>query len=118
MKHSALYLMCLLYVVAGINHFANPNWYLKIIPAWVPYPVVVNYMSGAFEIAFALLLIPEATRNMGVYLLIILLVLIFPANIQMSFNFYQTHHPYFWLTILRLPFQFVLIWWAWQYVKT
>ncbi|MEO8148622.1 MAG: DoxX family protein [Bacteroidia bacterium] len=115
MEQVLLWLMCLLYVAAGVNHFINPQWYITIIPLWVPYPVTVNYISGACEILFGLLLLPVATRAVSAYLLIALLIAVFPANIQMSLNYWHSNNPNFWLTILRLPFQLLLIWWAWQY---
>src|SRR5882762_8170378 len=112
-----LYTMCVLYIAAGINHFVNPKWYLRIIPSILPYPAVINYVSGACEILFALLLIPIATRVVGAWLLIALLIAIFPANIQMSINYYRFKRSAFWFTIIRLPFQLLFIWWAWQYTK-
>jgi uncharacterized membrane protein len=33
-----LYLMALIYIVAGLNHFRNPRLYLKIIPPYLPNP--------------------------------------------------------------------------------
>ena len=116
-KSLFLYLMSLVYLLAGVNHFLNPKFYLRIIPNWLPYHTAINYLSGALEIIFALLLIPESTRSMGAWLLILLLVAVFPANIQMSINSYQHNAPNFLLTIIRLPLQLVLIWWAWQYTK-
>lgn len=113
----SLYIMCLLYVAAGANHFVNPKWYLRIIPPALPYPAMINYVSGAYEIVFALLLLPIATRATGAWLLIALLIAIFPANIQMSINYYRFKRSSFWLTIIRLPFQLLFIWWAWQYTK-
>ncbi len=112
-----LYVMVFFYVVAGMNHFLNPGWYKKIIPAWVPNASAVNYLSGVCEIIFALLLIPEATRNIGACLIILLLIAVFPANIQMSINYKRQHNLYFWLTIARLPLQLILIWWVWQYIS-
>jgi uncharacterized membrane protein len=113
-----LYLMSVFYVAAGVNHFVNPAWYIRIIPAWLPNPPLLNHISGACEIIFGLLLIPETTRSIAAWLIIVLLIAIFPANIQMSIQFYNKQHPYLWLTIARLPLQFALMWWAWQYTKT
>lgn len=112
-----LYIMSLLYFVAGINHFVNPGWYLKIIPSWLPAHPFINYLSGACEIIFALMLIPSVTRNIGAWLIIALLIAVLPANIQMSINYWTIKHPYFWITLVRIPLQFVLIWWAWLYTK-
>jgi len=110
-----LYIMALLYLAAGINHFVNPKMYERIMPPWLPYPSQLNYLSGACEIIFALMLIPTTTRNMAAWLLIALLIAVYPANIQMSVNYWHYHNPNFWLTLVRLPLQFLLIWWAWQY---
>jgi uncharacterized membrane protein len=67
------------------------------------------------EIVLAVFLIPAATRVYAAAGIILLLILIFPANIQMMINFYRRHNPYLWITILRLPLQPVLVWWAWLY---
>lgn len=125
MKELSLYAMVLLYVAAGVNHFWNPSMYRKIMPPYLPYPMPLVYISGLSEIVLGLLLIPVTTRPTAAWLIIALLVAIFPANIQMSLNYWKpskryperNHHPYFWLTILRLPLQFVLIAWAWSFTK-
>ena len=109
--------MCVFYVAAGVNHFVNPKWYLRIVPHWLPAPAVLNYASGGAEIILALLLLPVATRWFAAWGIILLLVAVFPANIQMSINYHLHHNSRFWLTIARLPFQVLFIWWAWQYTK-
>lgn len=109
--------MTLLFVVAGINHFINPEFYLKIMPSYIPYHLFMVYLSGVFEIAFAILLIPQKTRRVGACLIILLLLAIFPANIKMAFDFYKDNNPYLWIAIVRLPFQLLLIWWAWTYAR-
>ena len=109
--------MALLYIAAGTNHFINPKWYLRIMPPWLPAPTLMNFVSGGCEIVFALLLIPESTRPYGAWLLIALLIAVFPANIQMSINYAHFNNPKLWVTIVRFPLQIVLIWWAYQYTK-
>ena len=111
-----LYVMVVLYVAAGVNHFVNPRFYTRIMPPWVPYHLPMVYLSGACEIVFALLLLPVATRHIGAWLIILLLIAVFPANVQMCVNYWQRHNPYFWLTVARLPLQAALVWWAWRYV--
>lgn len=75
------------------------------------------YISGLIEIVCGVLLIFPQTQKLGAYLSILLFIAVFPANVEMAKNFYQTHHKYFWLTVLRLPLQIVLIWWAYQFTK-
>jgi uncharacterized membrane protein len=78
-------------------------------------PIV--YASGIIEIVLAVLLLQTATRVYAAWGIVIFLILIFPANIQMMINFYRKRNPYLWITILRLPLQPVLIWWAWLYTN-
>jgi uncharacterized membrane protein len=117
MKLISLYIMISLYVAAGIYHFVNPRMYQRIMPAYIPYHMPLIYISGIFEIVFALLLIPESTRPIAAWLVIVLLIAIFPANIQMAVSFWQKQKPGLWIALLRLPLQVVLIWWAWIYTK-
>lgn len=104
-------------MAAGINHFIHPEFYLKIMPPWLPWHEALVLISGVCEVVFALLLLLPATRRAGAWLIILLLVAVFPANIQMTINYWQEHNPKLWLTILRLPLQFLLIWWAYIYTK-
>ena len=117
MKVFLLYAMAIGYVIAGIFHFTNPLPYKKIMPPWLPYQYPLIYISGVCEIIFGALLIPEITRPIGAWLIIAMLVAIFPANIQMAINFWQRNNPYQWIAIARLPLQPLLIWWAWTYTK-
>jgi uncharacterized membrane protein len=117
MKHVALYIMSLLYIAAGINHFVNPRMYVKIMPPWLPGHLQLVYISGVAEILLGILLIPASTRIFAAWGIIVLLIAVFPANVQMMLNYYQKNLPGFWLTLVRLPLQAVLIWWAWGYTR-
>ena len=113
----SLYLMAVLYVVAGINHFWHPAMYLSIMPPYLPWHTQLVYASGVAEILGGLLLLPRYTRRVAAVGIIVLLVAVFPANIQMAVNYVHTNNPNLWVAILRLPIQLLLIWWAWQYCK-
>ncbi|MES1224504.1 MAG: DoxX family protein [Bacteroidota bacterium] len=115
MKEFFLYAMALFYIGAGSYHFIRPKFYRRIMPPWLIWHMPLIYISGAFEIILGILLIPEATRNSAAWGLVILLILIFPANIQMMLNFKRKRSPYLWITVLRLPLQIVVIWWALKY---
>jgi uncharacterized membrane protein len=51
-----LYLMAIIYIIAGLNHFRNPRLYLKIIPPYLPNPKAVNTISGVAEIVLGIAL--------------------------------------------------------------
>ncbi len=106
-----------LYVIAGIKHFLNPDFFNSIMPPWLGWHQQLVYISGACEISFGLLLIPVKTRRIAAWCIIALLIAVFPANVQMMINYFHEHRPELWLIILRLPLQIVLIWWAYLYTK-
>ena len=111
------YIMPIIYILAGIMHFVKPTEYIKIMPKYLPYPKELVYISGLMEILFGTMLFFPATQRMGAWLIILLLILVFPANIQMAINMQEHKSTYFWISILRLPLQLVLIWWAFRYTQ-
>jgi len=117
LKIFLLYLMSLLYVAAGINHFWHTQTYMDIMPAYIPMPLSMVYISGVAEILLGILLIPKLTRRFAAWGIIFLLIAVFPANVQMMLNFLHDKKPGLWFTILRLPLQILLIMWAYSYTK-
>lgn len=87
------------------------------MPPWLPLRKEIVFISGAFEILLALMLILKETRKTAAWGLIILLIVVFPANIQMFINYLNEHNPHLWISIIRLPFQPLLIWWAYSFIQ-
>ena len=114
----SLYLFAAIFILAGINHFINPTGYLKVMPPLLPWPLALVYISGVFEITLAALLLPIKTRKLAAWGIVILLIAVFPANIQMMINYKLESHPSYWMTVVRLPLQLLLIWWAYYYTKS
>ncbi|MBE2226644.1 MAG: DoxX family protein [Ignavibacteria bacterium] len=117
-KRISLIVMIAFYVFAGLAHFIYPEFYLPIMPPYLPYHLELLNISGAFEILFAMLLISIKTRKAGAWLIIALLVAVFPANIQMFINYLNANDPDLWILIVRLPIQLLFIWWAFGFTKT
>ncbi len=115
-KRLSLWLLVVGYFIAGVNHFYNPGSYLRIIPAYISLPQVANILAGAFEILFALLLIPKKTRRYSAYGIILMLIAFLPVHIDMIINAPLqlgkiTVTPL--LAWVRIALQPVLILWAW-----
>jgi len=119
MYNISLGIMALFYVLAGVNHFAHPKMYISLMPRLLPAssfsPLVA--FSGICEAILGLMLILPATRNIAAWGIIALLIVLFPANIQMTIDFTRRQDTYTWLTWLRLPLQVVLIWWAYRFTR-
>ena len=117
MLYYSKYILSGFLIFAGIMHFIKPYFFMKIMPGYIPFPLKMVYLSGIAEIICGVLLLIPQTQTFGAWLSIALFIAVFPANIEMAKIFYQTNHKYFWLTFLRLPLQFLLIWWVYQFRK-
>lgn len=104
-------LLALLFTVGGALHFTHTQFYLAIMPPYLPHHLALVYLSGFFEIMGGIgLLIPALSRFAG-YGLVALLIAVFPANIYMAVNHLKIGGASFpsLLLWLRLPLQFVLM---------
>jgi uncharacterized membrane protein len=105
-------LLALFFVVAGINHFRQTGFYLRMMPPYVPWHLAMVQISGFAEILLGLLLLIPAASRTAAWGLIALLIAVFPANLQMALHpetFPEFSSRALWL---RLPLQAVLIAWA------
>lgn len=111
-----LFALALIFVVGGVTHLVNPGLYRPVMPSWLPAHDALILISGIAEIAGGVgLLIPRTRRAAGLEL-ILLLVAVFPANIEML-RVYRAQGVPWWgemLLWLRLPLQPLLIWWTWR----
>ncbi|MDQ3112149.1 MAG: DoxX family protein [Bacteroidota bacterium] len=118
MRKILFWLMPPLYILAGINHFINPDFYIKLMPSWMPAHLTLVYFSGVVELLLGIGLIPKATRRISAWLIVgMLVVFFFAIHIPMAIVFYKEHDPHLWIAIVRLPIQFYLVWWALKYTR-
>lgn len=111
----SLVIMAAIYILAGISHFLIPKFFLSITPPWVPKPKLVNILVGIAEILLGLGLFFSTTRVYAIYGIIALLIAVFPANIY-HFQKARKKQQQVLMTLIRLPLQLVLIWWAYSYL--
>ena len=107
-------------IVAGILHFVAPVPFIKIVPGALPYPAAIVYISGFFEILGGIGLLVPSVRQAAAWGLVLLFIAVFPANINMAVNHIHIENipDGNWFQAIRLPFQFVLVAWAWWLTKT
>lgn len=111
-KSFLIIISSIFYVIVGIKHFIEPEYFLSIVPPYLPYRLELVYISGLFEILFGLLILFPKYRYYGAIGLILLLVAVFPANIYLAQSkeaqeaIGATQEIATW----RLPIQGVLIW--------
>lgn len=115
MEDIGLYIMGAIYILAGSLHFLKPRIYMKIMPPFLPYHKELVYLSGVCEMVFGALVMFPSTQSIGAWGLIITLIGVFPANIYMLTSYKGKRVWYRTVLWLRLPLQFLLIYWAWLY---
>ncbi len=108
----------LFFVSAGISHFVLTDFFVRIVPPYIPWPLAMVYVSGIFEVLLGVLLFIPRWSALAAWGLIALLIAVFPANIHMAVHaeeFADIASPAgLWM---RLPLQAVLIAWAFWFTR-
>lgn len=99
----------------GVDHFIAPEFFVRIVPSWLPAHLWLVWISGFFEaLGGAGLLVPR-TRRVASIGLIALYVSVFPANVNMVIHPELGGEIATWLLWARLPLQpliMALAWWV------
>ena len=81
-----MWALALLFGTSGVLHFARPRWFEAIVPRPLPHKRRLVHLSGAAELTCSLGLALPATRRPAGLAGAALLVLVFPANVQMAYD--------------------------------
>ena len=84
------------------------------MPPYLPLHRELVLLSGAAEVLGGVGLFPRRTRRVAGTGLILLLIAVWPANVQMLLDARGARRPSWWLALLwaRLPLQVVLMAWV------
>lgn len=114
LRRVALFVVAAFFSFAGASHFTNTEFFLAIVPPYLPAHLELVYISGVFEVLGGVGVLLAVSRTWACYGLIALLVAVYPANIHMAL------HPDLFLDrmtatalYVRLPLQFVMAWLVW-----
>ncbi|HEX5989965.1 MAG TPA: hypothetical protein VFY75_07125 [Solirubrobacterales bacterium] len=108
------------FTFTGAMHFLRPRFFEAIVPPAIEaQKKEVVAISGAAEIASAALVLPAATRRLGRWWLLALLIAVFPANVHMAVNPEQIRGLDLrklprWALWARLPLQPLAMVWVWR----
>src|ERR1700761_9630205 len=121
LKKIGLVLLITGYLLAGLNHFRVPEFYIRIIPHYFPHPEILNVIAGCCEIGFAVLLVFAKTREFAAWGIVFMLIAFIPVHLQMILDSpYKLGHSIgspaiLWIRLIII--QPLLIWWAWWYTE-
>ena len=97
-------------------HFLAPGVYEEIMPPYLPLRRGLIYASGAAEISGGLGLLSERSRRASGLWLVLVLLAVWPANLQMLLDARAAGKPAWWVAILwaRMPLQIPLMALVWR----
>jgi uncharacterized membrane protein len=79
-KKNNLRILSLFFIVAGINHFIMPVFYLPLIPPYFPKPEVINVLAGLVEILLGIGLLYQKTRGYAGWGIVALMIAFIPSH--------------------------------------
>jgi uncharacterized membrane protein len=109
------YILAIIITLGGFSHFLTPEMFLPFIPDFLP-SKFVNYASGLVEILVGLGYFISSYRKLSALAMLILMIAFLPLHVIDVF----IENPAIGsktVAYIRLPIQFLLIYWAWKVFK-
>jgi uncharacterized membrane protein len=117
LKSALRVLLGLFFIGAGINHFLNPDFYIRIMPDYIPWHATMVYLSGLSEIAAGGILFVARWRVWAAWAIVAMLVVFLTVHLHMIVHAERYESVPLSLLYIRLALQFVLIAWGWWYTR-
>lgn len=115
------YLLAIFMIYGGVQHFVKPDFYAPFVPSFLPFTKFFILSSGVVEVLLGLMLVLKGKfaqyGALGVFLLMLVFLPIHIKDVLVENPAIGTHK----MALIRLPFQFVFIGWAWvvyRFLKT
>lgn len=115
--------VAVIFAGSGVIHLARPQVFEGMVPDALPYHRELVYLSGVAELLCATGLVVPRTRHHAAIATTVLLIAIFPANLQMAWDAGEDfvskgastqRGGVLAAALVRLPLQWPLIRWAWK----
>ena len=111
------YILVAFMVGSGIYHFFNPDFYVNIMPEFLPFHSELVFLSGVTEIVAGVMLGTPRVSKWGAWFIIAHLVIFFTVHIDMIVHADRFPEVPLAGLYLRIPIQFVLIAWAYWFTR-
>jgi uncharacterized membrane protein len=113
-RRIGLLILAILFVTVGIDHFVHTEFYVSIMPPYIPAHLELVLISGVFEIIGGFSLLWGRVRRLSGLCLMALLIAVYPANIHMAMNpeLFPAFNDKF--LYVRLVLQFIFLYWVYE----
>ena len=114
-KYPGLAIVFLWFMLGGITHFTNPDFFVAIMPPWIGWHLELVYISGVFEILGAIGVLVPKTRQLAGNCLILLVICVTPANVHMWLHpelFPDVPEAFLSIRLVIQVLLLALIWWS------
>ncbi|MDH4473936.1 MAG: hypothetical protein QE487_15120 [Fluviicola sp.] len=115
MNRILIFLLAIILISGGVMHFIRPEVYNPFIPDTLP-KLAVNYATGIVEIVLGIGLLTTKYRRLAAGGVFLLMIAFLPLHVMDVFAD-QPAIGSKTLAYIRLPLQFVLIYWPWYIRK-
>ncbi len=118
LQNDMLLATTLMFVMIGLTHLRKPAQLTYMVPTFLPNPRLLVLVSGIAEILLGASLLIPVLQNGAAWGLILLLIVIFPANIHVAVNNLPppgglpTKPWYVWSRLLFQPVYMLWVWYA------
>ena len=108
-------LLALAFTGSGVIHLVKPEVFEPLIPGWLPGAREIVLVSGVAELLCAAGMAHPRTRNAAGWASAALLVAVWPGNVQMAVDSFDTDNTALQVgSVVRLPLQVPMIWAAFK----
>lgn len=112
-KKMGLTVVFLFFLFGGVGHFLATDFFVHIVPPYIPYPRAVVWLSGVAELLLAFSLLSARLRSGAGYALLALICGVSLANIHMWLHPELFPEVPEWALSLRLLLQVGLLYLTW-----
>ena len=113
LRKISLSVMTFTYFFAGLSHFTRFDYYLSLVPSFMPQPHLIVNLTGSVLVLISALLPFKATRKLACYMALLALSVTLPIDIFVLIERGAGIPLPIWILDCRIPFHLLMMGWAW-----
>ena len=117
LKKISLSAMAFAYLFAGAYHFTRFDYFLGLVPSFLPSPRLLVTATGVLEIVLSFFLAFAVTRKWACYTILLLIGVALPIDVSVLAKGGAGIPLPYGVLVARLPFHVFLMAWAWWHSR-